>query len=186
MNITETRAVLTLLTTAMDREMPPGLDEIWAATLADIAFPVARAAAIELVKTSPYMPKVAEIRERARLILVERQRADTRRAQIEGRDQPSPDAGRTGAKMVAHVLARLKDAGQDTANGVYLGKERAAIIAEAAAAEWLDRTADEADARHVYSPNGMCKHGQPGGRSPLQSTGKFRCPLCRLEADGPQ
>lgn len=186
MNITETRAVLTLLTTAMDREMPPGLDEIWAVTLADISYPVARAAAIELINTSTFMPKVAEMRERSRLIHAERQRADTRRAQIEGRDQPSPDAQRTGAKMVAHVLARLKDAGQDTASGVYLGKERASVIAEAAAAEWLDRTADEADPERVYSPNGSCKHGQPGGRSPLQSTGKFRCPLCRLEADGPQ
>lgn len=141
MNLTETQGVLTLLATAMDREIPAGLDEIWAVALADIPYPIARVAAIELIKSSPYMPKPAEMREHARLLLAERQRADTRRAQLEGRNQPTPNAQRTGAKMIAHVLGRLKDAGQDTAHGVYLGKERAAIIAEAAAAEWLDRTA---------------------------------------------
>jgi len=37
-----------------------------------------------------------------------------------------------------HVMRRLKDAGQDVANGKLLGKERCAIIAEAAVEEWRD------------------------------------------------
>jgi hypothetical protein len=139
-NTTETKAILAIMATAHDKAIPDGLAEIWHAGLGDLDFGLARDAAMELIRTSPYLPKVAEIRERARLIRAERQRADRRRAQVEQRDADTPHPTRTGAAMIAHVLGRLKDAGQDVAAGKPLGRQRAADIAEMAAEEWLRRT----------------------------------------------
>lgn len=138
MNLTEARALLLMLGLAHDRTIPEGLDSVWAATLDDLPFALAKDAVVELVKTSPYLPKVAEVRNRARLIREQRQRDTARHRQLEARNDPRPDSGRTGARMCAHVLARLADAGQNTAEGKFLGKQRAADIAETAVREWLD------------------------------------------------
>lgn len=138
MNLTEAHAVLMMLGLNYDRQIPQGLPEIWAATLDDFPFELCKTAALELIRTSPYLPKVAEVRERARLIKAERERRDNHRRQIEGRTTEPPDDTRTGAKMCAHVLGRLADAGQNTAAGQFLGKDRAAAIAEQAVREWLD------------------------------------------------
>lgn len=72
-----------------------------------------------------------------------RQRAALERAQRQrqiaaGRKEPP----RTGAAMVQYVLGRLRDAGSDPANGVRLGPEKAAAVAERACREWLDATKD--------------------------------------------
>jgi hypothetical protein len=139
-NSDEIRAVLLILTTAYDRQLPVGLDAIWAATLDDIPYGLARETALELVKVSPYLPKVAEFRERARLVKTAHDREAGKRKQIEGRNWTPSRTPRTGADMIRHVLGRLKDAGQDPP-AKYLGKQRAADIAEAACVEWLDRTA---------------------------------------------
>lgn len=140
MNNTETRTVLTILTTAYDRQLPEGLDIIWAATLADVPYGLAREAAYELIRTSPFLPKVAEFRERVRLVKAARDREIGQARQIEARKWTPSKTPRTGADMVRHVLGRLKDAGQDVLNGQALGRERTGDIAEAACAEWLERT----------------------------------------------
>lgn len=72
-----------------------------------------------------------------------RQRAALERAQRQrqiaaGRKEPP----RTGAAMVQYVLGRLRDAGSDPANGIRLGPEKAAAVAERACREWLDATKD--------------------------------------------
>ena len=141
MNRLEAQALLTIFTLNCDKQAPAGLVDVWAATLDDLSFDLGKAAAIELVKTSPYFPKVAELRDRARLIKEARDRERARNRQLEARkDLPPPKPGRTGAKMCAHVLGRLADAGQDPPEK-FLGKERAIAVAEAAVHEWLERTA---------------------------------------------
>ena len=138
MTIDECRALLAILAVAHDREVPDGLAEVWSATLGDMPFELARTAALELIRTSPYLPKVAELRDRARLIREARDRERNKDRQLEARNLPPVVPGRTGAAMIAHVLGRLKDAGQDAWAGKWLGKERAIAICEAAVAEWLD------------------------------------------------
>lgn len=140
MNTVETRTILTIMATAHDKAIPDGLADIWHAGLSDLDFTLARDAAIELIKTSPYLPKVAEVRERARLIDAERKRADNRRRQLEQRQEEAPHPTRTGAAMVAYVLGRLKDAGQDIRGGKPLGRDRAVDVAEKAVIDWLRRT----------------------------------------------
>lgn len=74
-----------------------------------------------------------QARQRAALERAQRQR------QIAARRKEPP---RTGAAMVQYVLGRLRDAGSDPANGVRLGPEKAAAVAERACREWLDATKD--------------------------------------------
>lgn len=62
MNFQETQQLTTILFTAYDRPKPDGLDEIWYAALADVPFDLARAAAVRLIQTSAFVPKVAELR----------------------------------------------------------------------------------------------------------------------------
>lgn len=148
MNAEEIKGLIEICVTAYRQEAGPRDQMVWVATLGDLPFGVARAAVVEWVKTSPYWPRPADIRERARLIAAHQDREAAKRRQLADREQFAitaatvvPDARkRTGPNMVRHVLGRLKDAGQDIANGQYLGTDRAAIIAEAALAEWLDRT----------------------------------------------
>lgn len=138
MNRVEAQALLTIFTLNCDKAAPAGLVDVWAATLDDLPFDLGKAAAIELVRTSPYFPKVAELRDRARLIREQRRRDTSRARQLEARTEPRPESERTGARMCAHVLARLADAGQNPAEGRFLGKQRAADVAEIAVREWLD------------------------------------------------
>lgn len=142
MNRLEAQALLTIFALNCDRTPPDGLLDVWAATLDDVPFELAKAAAIELVKTSPYFPKVADLRDRARLVKEARERERNRDRQLEARKVERVQHSRTGAKMIAHVLGRLADAGQDPGAGQWLGKERAVAVCEAAVAEWLDLTRD--------------------------------------------
>lgn len=137
------RSVLGLLATAYDREVPADLIAVWEATLADIPFDLARRTALELIRVSPYLPRVAEFRERARMIREYDEREKGKRRQLEGRAALPSRAPRTGEAFVAHVLGRLRDAGQDPAAGAFLGRERAADVAERAGLEYLERTAPE-------------------------------------------
>jgi hypothetical protein len=143
-NQVETRAILIMLAAAHDRDIPDGLEVVWSATLGDLPFELVKTAALELIKTSPYLPKVSEVRDRARLIRAERQRGEQRRLQLEGRLTAPVNHNRTGAAMCSHVLGRLADAGQDPRNDKFLGRERAVDIAEEAAREWLDKTSEPA------------------------------------------
>jgi hypothetical protein len=65
MNPEETEALTTIIYTAYDRPKPDGLDEIWHAALADVPFDLVRLAAIRLIQTSTFTPKVAELRQLA-------------------------------------------------------------------------------------------------------------------------
>lgn len=71
----ETRSILLVLHTAHDRAVPDGLTDIWANTLGDLDYDLVRDAALDLIRISPYLPKVAELRERALAIRRERGRA---------------------------------------------------------------------------------------------------------------
>lgn len=143
----ETRELLGVCVAAYRQPADPRDEMIWTATLGDLDFGLARQAVVEWVRASPYWPRPADLRERARLIQAQRDRERAKRQQLAGRqaavesaEQTQAAHKRTGADMVRHVLGRLKDAGQDTRNGKFLGVERASVIAEAACAEWLDRT----------------------------------------------
>lgn len=124
---------------------------IWTAALGDLPFSLARQAVVEWVRTSPYWPRPADLRERSRLIAAQEARERAKRQQLQGRQAAvessiaaSRAGRRTGADMVRHVLGRLKDAGSDPENGKILGPARCADIAEEAVQEWLKRTAPPA------------------------------------------
>ena len=145
----QAQALLTLVATAHDRTTPAGLGDIWAATLADIPFDIGRTATLEVLKSNPHLPKVAEIREKARLVAGTRERALAVNRQLEARrDAPGPN-GRSFTQIYRFVAQRLSEAGQNVSEVDFasprsreqhlLGKERCALIAEAACAEWLDK-----------------------------------------------
>lgn len=139
----ETLALARMTAVAYDRNVPEGLPEVWHTALGDLPFALVREALVELIRTLPYWPKPAEIRERARLVKAAQDRERGKQLQLEGRKQMPSKTPRTGAPFIAHVLGRLKDAGQDIWAGVFLGKERAGDIAEAAGLEYLERTAPD-------------------------------------------
>ncbi len=147
MIIDEIRELIDVCSAAYRQPADPRDEMIWVATLGDLPFGVARSAVVEWVRTSPYWPRPADLRERARLIAAHAERERAKRQQLDGRALAIESASatraacrRTGANMVRHVLGRLKDAGQDIAAGQYLGAERASAVAEEAITEWLDRT----------------------------------------------
>lgn len=74
MNHEEAQALTTILFTAYDREKPDGIDDVWYAAMTDVPFDLARHAAIQLIQTSTFLPKVAEIRSRAAELHRERRR----------------------------------------------------------------------------------------------------------------
>lgn len=143
----EIRELIDVCAASYRQPADPRDEMIWVATLGDLDFGTARAALVEWVRTSPYWPRPADLRERARLITAHHDRERAKRKQlagraaaIEGSIRAEQASKRTGADMVRHVLGRLHDAGSDPANGQYLGAERCAAVAEEAVQEWLDRT----------------------------------------------
>lgn len=76
MNLDETAALTSILFTAYDRPKPDGIDDVWFAAMQDVPFDLARAAAIQLIQTSTFLPKVAEIRTRAAELHRERRRIE--------------------------------------------------------------------------------------------------------------
>jgi hypothetical protein len=143
----ETLALVRLVAVAHDREADESLAAVWYATIGHLPYGLARQALLELLKASPYLPRPADILERARLISMQEERERAKRAQLDGRTRHAIAAAevpathrRTGPDMIRHVLGRLRDAGSDPANGKFLGPDRCAQIAEDACREWLDRT----------------------------------------------
>jgi len=143
----EIRELVDVCAAGLRQAADPRDEMIWTATLGDIDFGLARQAVVEWLRTSPYWPRPADLRERARLIAAQQDRERAKRKQLAGRTEALESSirthsaqQRTGANMVRHVLGRLKDAGSDPENGKLLGAERAADVAEEAVAEWLDRT----------------------------------------------
>lgn len=113
MTIAEVRAILAILVTALDRPVADGLDQIWAHALADIPYDLGRQAALDLIKTSVFMPKVAELRARAQEIDRERRRQarelreqeETERLAIER--GPVRDRSAEVTELVRTVVAAL-------------------------------------------------------------------------------
>lgn len=141
----ETVALVRLVVVAHDREIPDGLPEIWHATVGHLPFGLARRAVLEILQASPFLPRPADILERARLIDAQDKRDNGKRRQLVEREQRAITASdtatraRDGANMVRHVLGRLADAGQDVAAGKFLGVDRASAVSEAAIDEWRER-----------------------------------------------
>lgn len=151
MNSTEIRELLDVCSAGLRQPADPRDEMIWTATLGDLDFGLTRRAVVEWLRSSPYWPRPADLRERARLIEAQQQREQAKRKHLAGRTEAVEEAirtqqasSRTGANMVRHVLGRLKDAGSDPHNGKYLGAERCADVAEEAVKEWLDRTREDA------------------------------------------
>lgn len=147
MNTDEIRELIGVCVATYRQPADPRDEMIWTATLGDLPFGLARQAVVEWARSSPYWPRPADLRERARLIDAQQQREQAKRKQLAGRTEAVEEAirsqqasSRTGANMVRHVLGRLKDAGSDPQNGKFLGAERCADVAEEAVKEWLDRT----------------------------------------------
>lgn len=147
MTPSEIQELIDVCSAAYRQPADPRDEMVWMATLGDLDFGTARLAVVEWMRSSPYWPRPADLRERARLIEAQQQRERAKRKQIAGRGEALEAAirthsaqQRTGANMVRHVLGRLKDAGSDPESGKFLGAERCADIAEEAVAEWLDRT----------------------------------------------
>lgn len=143
----EIKELIDVCSAALRQPADPRDEMIWTATLGDLPFGLTREAVVEWIRASPYWPRPADLRERARLIEAQQQRERDRRKQLTGRVDAVEEAiranqarQRTGPNMVRHVLGRLKDAGSDPASGKYLGAERCADVAEEACREWLDRT----------------------------------------------
>lgn len=151
MNTDEIRELIDVCAAAYRQTADPRDEMIWTATLGDLTFGQGRAAVVEWVKTSPYWPRPADLRERARLIVAQHDRERAKRQQLAGRTEAIASSirthsaqQRTGANMVRHVLGRLRDAGSNPADGTFLGVEAAVAVAEEAISEWLDRTKEPA------------------------------------------
>jgi hypothetical protein len=147
MTIDEIRGLIGFCSAAYRQPADDRDEVVWMATLGDLDFGLTRQAVVEWSRTSPYWPRPADLRERARLIKIQRQREQAKSKQIDGRqaavesaEQTKAAHERTGPNMIRHVLGRLKDAGQDVAHGKPLGVERAVAIADEAIKEWLERT----------------------------------------------
>lgn len=147
----EIQELIDVCAAAYRQQADPRDQMIWTAALGDLPFGLARQATVEWLRTSPFWPRPADLRERARLIAAQQDRERVKRDQLAGRTAAVESsvlarrAGqRTGAGMVRHVLGRLRDAGSDPANGKLLGSERCGDIAAEAAQEWLKRTAPSA------------------------------------------
>lgn len=129
MNLAETQALTSILFTAYDREKPPGLDDIWYAALTDVPFEAARVAAIQLIQTSTFLPKVAEIRQRAAGIARERRRLDR-----EAQEQRAIEAYREQAGPLTDRSADIREfVGQ--IRGVLPEGDREALMPRAVAWE---------------------------------------------------
>lgn len=147
----EIRELIDVCAAAYRQQADPRDQMIWTAALGDMPFGLARQAVVEWVRTSPFWPRPADLRERGRLIAAQEVRDQAKRHQLAGRlaavgsvTSANQAKKRTGANMVRYVLGRLKDAGSDPENGKFLGAARCADIAEEAVREWLKRTAPPA------------------------------------------
>ena len=137
----EIQELINVCAAAYRQQADPRDVMVWTAALGDLPFGLVRQAVIEWVRTSPFWPRPADLRERARLIATQQDRERAKRAQLAGREVVAPSSARTGANLVRHVLGRLKDAGSDPENGKLLGSARCGDIAEEAVREWLKCTA---------------------------------------------
>ena len=186
MNLEDCKTVLSLICMNLDRQMPEGLDQLWAATLADIPAQYGKAAAMHCITSSPFMPKVADIRSRA----LEMQEADARAAErsrrlaLERAKTPAPERRADGAEMVRAVLAAVKAGGP----GADLGTK--AKIADRAIAEWRANHPDSTAPRAgdpCPNPNCRCTHtdGCEAGWIEVEADNEGRarvmsCPTCNF------
>lgn len=110
----ETRTLLRFISTAMDRPVPPTeTAEVWSVLLADVPYIWARDAALDLLKTSPYWPKPADIVIRAKeMAAVERARQNHERQLALGAALPAePElAAPRGPALIRDMLVAIREA----------------------------------------------------------------------------
>ena len=58
---------------------------VWTAALGDLPFNLVRQAVVEWIRTSPFWPRPADLRERSRLIAAQQERERVKRRQLAGR-----------------------------------------------------------------------------------------------------
>lgn len=142
MNVEECRGILSLVCLNLDRPIPEGLDVLWSVTLADIPASYGKSAALECITSSPFMPRVADLRSRAaEMQAADRRAAERQRAlQIERAKTPAPERRADGAEMVRYVLAAVDAAkpvlDEQLADDLAARVEAKTLIAEDAIAEW--------------------------------------------------
>lgn len=129
MNFQETQQLTTILFTAYDRPKPDGLDEIWFAALTDVPFDLARAAAVRLIQTSAFVPKVAELRSLAAELGRER-----RRLEREANERRALEAYRATAGPLTDRSAEIR-AFVDRIRGALPDGDREALMPRAVAWE---------------------------------------------------
>lgn len=175
MNRDDCRTVLSLICMNLDRQVPEGLDALWAVTLADIPAEYGKAAAMECITSSPYMPKVSDIRDRAAALMDADRRAEERkrRLAIERGKPPAPERRVDGAQMAAWVWTETRR----RAKGITDPAKRAEI-ADAVVAEWRRDHPDSTSSTRT---------GQDCGRAACRCTHTDGCDAGWVTApdDGP-
>lgn len=108
MNRDETHALLTTLSTVLEKPVPPEAEAVWAELLAGVPLVWAKMAAMDLLATSPWWPKPAEVITRAKaLAAAERARQD-REAQLAlPSPPPPPPPPAQGPELASIVLGEI-------------------------------------------------------------------------------
>lgn len=106
----ETRHLLRTVGTVLDKTIPDDVVPVWAKLLESVPLTWAKAAAMDLLATSPFLPKPADVITRAKALAAEeRQRQDRQRQQAidaASREPERPVAVR-GPDMLRALLAEI-------------------------------------------------------------------------------
>lgn len=134
----ETKSLLRFISTAMDRPIPPTeTEDVWSVLLADVPLVWAKAGAAEVLATSPYWPKPAEIIiEAKRLAAIERDRQQRQQQLALGAAEPpkSPVTADRGPCLVRALLAEVA-----AQNKGVTGRDERRRVARQVAAEFRKR-----------------------------------------------
>lgn len=109
----ETRLLLSTLSAVMDKPVPLEAQAVWAELLAPVPLEWAKMAAMDLLTTSPYWPKPADVINRAKeLAAVEKARRKRDQQLALGASiPPEPVPAQTvGPQMIREMLARIAEA----------------------------------------------------------------------------
>lgn len=185
MNITEARALLSLISATYDRAVPPGKDQMWVDTLHDVPVALARQALIEAMRESEWPPSPAMVLRHARAITEQQRLADKRThraAALEAAPEPADHALPAGREAVSFVWAGL--AGHRKANGGPLGLEAAALLAAELVEDWREEhpsaPVSSRTGEPCVNPSCQCTHtgGCEAGWIQYDATSVAPCKTC--------
>jgi hypothetical protein len=207
--------LLTYISTIDNREVSDPTVEVWMGFVGDLRQGDCLEAVRRHFATSGEYLKPHHVRAGAEAVAYERAQAEA--VELEKRLTPKPLANalfgeerEPGKALLVYVVAALKAAGQDVANGVKLGRTRAAEVAQRAAGQWLKahRAGESTTGRGYPCGRTMCRctHGVDpvtgavceGGwitddrpnQDPASLDSVVRCPMCaedraKILADAP-